>query len=219
MKRRDGRKLGRRALEDIRIHAVQRVEAGESPEDVVRTLGFSRAVIYDWLSKYRDGGIDALRARRAPGRPPKLNGKQLRWIYDTVTQKNPLQLKFEFALWTRGMVRDLVGKRFGVRLSEVSVGRLLRKLGLSPQRPLRRAPSGSGPRRSAGSRSSSRAFGDSPRRKGQRSSSRTKRVFGRTFMPARRGLRVAKRRWFPRPGNVSDSMSRRPSVHAASCDS
>lgn len=139
MKRRDGRKLGRQALEDIRIHAVQRVEAGESPEDVVRTLGFSRAVIYDWLAKHRDGGIDALRARRAPGRPPKLNGKQLRWIYNTVTQKNPLQLKFEFALWTRGMVRDLVRQRFGVRLSEVSVGRLLRKLGLSPQRPLRRA--------------------------------------------------------------------------------
>src|SRR5512133_2428216 len=37
------------------------------------------------------------------------------------------------------MVRELIGREFAVRLSEVSVGRLLRKLGLSPQRPLYRA--------------------------------------------------------------------------------
>lgn len=37
------------------------------------------------------------------------------------------------------MVRELIRERFSIRLSEVSVGRLLRKLGLSPQRPLARA--------------------------------------------------------------------------------
>jgi transposase len=139
MKRRDGRALSHKTLEEIRIRAVQRVEAGESPEVVVRALGFGRTVIYGWLAKYREGGLDALRARRIPGRPPKLSGRQLRWIYQAVTGRNPLQLRFEFALWTRAMVRELIRERFGVRLSEVSVGRLLRKLGLSPQRPLRRA--------------------------------------------------------------------------------
>jgi transposase len=43
-------------------------------------------------------------------------------------------LQFAFALWTRAMVRELIRREFGVRLWEVSVGRLLRKLGLSPQR-------------------------------------------------------------------------------------
>jgi hypothetical protein len=42
-------------------------------------------------------------------------------------------------LWTRAMVRELIRREFGVRLSEVSVGRLLCKLGLSPQPPLYRA--------------------------------------------------------------------------------
>ena len=37
------------------------------------------------------------------------------------------------------MVRELVYREFQVALSEVSVGRLLRRLGLSPQRPLHRA--------------------------------------------------------------------------------
>jgi transposase len=37
------------------------------------------------------------------------------------------------------MIREVIREKFGVRLSEVSVGRMLRKLGLSPQKPLRRA--------------------------------------------------------------------------------
>lgn len=139
MKKRDGRALDHKALEAIRVQAVQRVEAGESPEDVIRVLGFARPVIYDWLAKYREGGLDALRAKAIPGRPPRLDGTQLRWLYKAITTKSPLQYRFEFALWTRGMVRDLIRERFGVRLSDVSVGRLLKKLGLSPQKPLRRA--------------------------------------------------------------------------------
>ena len=139
MKPRDGRALDHKALEDIRIRAVQRVEAGESPEDVIRTLGFTRTVIYHWLAMYREGGLEALRAKPISGRPSKMTGRQLEWVYKIVTSKNPLQLRFEFALWTRSMVRELIREKFSVRLSDVSVGRMLHKLGLSPQRPLRRA--------------------------------------------------------------------------------
>ena len=139
MKNRDGRSLDHKALEDIRIQAVKRVEAGEAPSAVMRVLGFARTVIYDWLAKYREGGIEALRALPIPGRPPKLTEPQRAWVYRTVTQNNPLQLQFEFALWTRAMVRDLIQQKYGVILSLASVGRLLRSMGLTPQRPVRRA--------------------------------------------------------------------------------
>jgi transposase len=139
MRKDDGRQLSHATLEEIRIRAVKRVEAGESPEDVIRALGFSRARIYEWLAAWREGGIEALRARPVPGRPMKLSSEAIRFVYQAVTTKNPMQMKFEFALWTRDMVRELIREHFKVRLSEVSVGRLLRKLGLSPQRPLARA--------------------------------------------------------------------------------
>jgi transposase len=135
----DGRRLSHKVREEMRIRAVQMVEAGESPEEVIKALGFHRSRIYEWLAAFREGGIEALRTRPISGRPRKLTGKQLKRIYDLVTKKNPLQLKFEFALWTRSMVRELIRREFGVRLSETSVGRLLRKLGLTPQKPVRRA--------------------------------------------------------------------------------
>jgi transposase len=139
VKRIDGRALSHETLEAIRIRAVQQVEAGESPEVVIRALGFSRPRIYEWIAKYREGGVDALKAKALLGRPPVLTGRQMRWLYTAIASKDPRQFKFEFALWTRGMIRELIWTRFDVRLSEVSVGRLLKKLGLSPQRPLRRA--------------------------------------------------------------------------------
>ena len=139
MKEMDGRKLSHEALEEIRIRAVKRVEVGESPEVVIEALGFHRAAIYRWISLYREGGVEALKARKASGPTPKLNSKQLRQLYMIITSNNPLQLGFEFALWTRAMIRELIRDEFSVCLSDISVGRLLRKLGLSPQRPLRKA--------------------------------------------------------------------------------
>ena len=74
------------------------VQAGESPEAVIGALGFSSRCIYSWLAMYRAGGWDALKARRIPGRPKKLKAQDIRWVYRTVTGRNPLQLGFRFAL-------------------------------------------------------------------------------------------------------------------------
>ncbi|MDD5434703.1 MAG: IS630 family transposase, partial [Nitrospira sp.] len=135
----DGRKLKHDVLEALRIRAVQRIGQGESPEIIIKALGMNRRTIYKWIALHREGGIDALKATPLSGRPLKLNGSKLRWILKTVTTKNPLQLKFPYALWTREMVKELIESKYGVKLSIVSVGRLLKKLGLTCQKPLMRA--------------------------------------------------------------------------------
>ena len=135
----DGRKLKHEVLTELRKRAVARVQSGESPEVVIRAMGFNRASIYNWLSMYRAGGWDALEARKRGGRPRKLNGRIIRWVYRVVVGSDPRQYKFPFALWTRNAIATLIYQRYDIRLSANSVGRLLVQLGITPQKPLWRA--------------------------------------------------------------------------------
>jgi transposase len=139
MRKDDARKLDHATLEALRIRAVGMVQKGESPEVVGKALGLNRTTVYEWSAMYRRGGWDALKAKPVPGRKPKLSGKQMKWVFDTVTQKNPMQLKFEYALWTREMVAEVIKEKYGIKLAANSVGRLLAQLGITSQKPLHQA--------------------------------------------------------------------------------
>jgi transposase len=88
MRKDDARKLDHATLEALRIRAVRSVQDGSSP--VAHTLRVTPRAMYRWLALYRRGGWNALKAKPLAGRPPKLDGDMLKWLHNTVTQKNPL---------------------------------------------------------------------------------------------------------------------------------
>jgi len=139
MRENDGRKLDHKTLEALRFRAVQQVAAGAHPEEVAAALGMHGHTVYGWLAKQPAGGDAALEAQPVPGRPPKLTVEQARRIRTLVVGTDPRPLRFDFALWTRDMVGQLIVREFGISLGRTAVGRLLRSMGLSPQRPLWRA--------------------------------------------------------------------------------
>jgi len=119
------------------MRAVQR---GMSQAEAARIFGVSRQSVNGWDRRRRGGGLLALRSRpRGRSRVLYLKPYQAATIVRLLTDRCPDQLKMPFVLWTREAVRDLMNRRFGLRLSVWTVGRYLRRWGFTPQKPLRRA--------------------------------------------------------------------------------
>ena len=102
-------------------------------------LGVDRSTVFRWVKSYNEGGLSALKEKKALGKPPKLNVSQVAKLRTLILGADPRQLRFQFALWTREMIAELILREFDVEMSLSAVGRMLRRIGLSPQRPLWRA--------------------------------------------------------------------------------
>ena len=99
MRKDDGRKLDHGTLEALRKRAVAKiVEEGEDPQVIANSLGLHYSTVYRWLRTYKKRGDQGLGAKPLYGRPKKLNSRQLNTIRKIIVGKNPLQLKFPFAL-------------------------------------------------------------------------------------------------------------------------
>ena len=139
--KRDARTLDHKTLQEFRLLAVRRVREGEKPSAVVRSLGMSRTSIYRWLKAVAESGRGelALLARPITGRPSKLTPAQQQQVLGWIDGKDPRQYGLGVGLWTRQIVAMLIEHKLGLRIGLTAVGRMLARLGLTPQKPLQRA--------------------------------------------------------------------------------
>jgi transposase len=135
----DNRSLDHKVLEHMRMLAVDRVLAGEKPSVVAESFGIYRTSIYKWLRGYRKRGREALRSTKAKGPTPKLTEGQKEQVRRWIVGKDPRQYGFDFGLWTRSIIAEMIQDRFDVSLTLPSIGHLLTSLDITPQKPLRRA--------------------------------------------------------------------------------
>ncbi len=132
-------KKGRRATNEERFAAVQMYDNGLDADRIAQIMNVSRSSVFDWVWKYHQGGLAAISTKFASGRPTVLEDSEMIRLYVMINGKDPRAYSVGLALWTRALIRDLINKTFGKKVSLVTVGRILKKLGMSAQRPWSRS--------------------------------------------------------------------------------
>ena len=108
-------------------------------EEAGRIGGMDRQTLRDWVHRFNERGPDGLINIKPSGRPRKLSSEQEADLRQLV-EAGPDPEKDGVVRWRCVDLKRVVGERFGVDLSAVSLGRALKKLGFShisarPQHP------------------------------------------------------------------------------------
>ncbi|WP_051789201.1 helix-turn-helix domain-containing protein [Endozoicomonas montiporae] len=135
----DGRKIPHQVRESIRMQAVQQWLDGISVPELSELHATHLSCVYLRVNRYKEGGFDALKTRPIHGRPPKLNIDQQEQLTQIISLKNPTDFGFYKTMWTRDIVASVIKTEFNVSMHPAAVGKMLRRWGLSPQRPVRKA--------------------------------------------------------------------------------
>jgi len=129
--------LTRDEMESRRLLAAQDLQTGLSQSQVARKFGVSRTTASRWNRALNGKGVEALRKRRAPGRPSRLTADQLTTVTG-IYQAGPRAAGFETDRWTTARFADAIFAKFGVRYDPDHAGRIMHRLGLRERRKARR---------------------------------------------------------------------------------
>ncbi len=124
--------------EGRRLRAVELFEQAWQQKHIAQALGVTPGAVCQWLKKARKQGKAALRQRKGGGPKPKLRPEQREQL-PALLEPGAEAFGFRGQAWTAPRVAQVIGKHFGVSYSSRHVSRLLGEIGLSRQKPERRA--------------------------------------------------------------------------------
>ncbi len=129
----DFRQAADRNLRD-RLQIVRLAHRGRPHQQIAADLGISPRSVQRWLNAYLDGGLAALRPRKAKGRaakiPAALGDAVRRWVLE-----GPAKQGLDRANWTHAELADHLLKTHGIAASRSAMQRFCAKLGIRPYRP------------------------------------------------------------------------------------
>jgi transposase len=125
-------------LERVRRQAFALHAQGVSNDQIAKALDRSVRTVQAWLAKARRHGVGALAAKPHAGAKPKLEARQRRALRQQLL-KGARAHGYDTDLWTAARVQRLIRERYGVEYHVNYVPDLLRALGFSRQKPVRKA--------------------------------------------------------------------------------
>ena len=140
--REDGRLLTPEEISQKRRVVVRLRERGMSNEEVAEIVGLAKQTTSQYYSRWKKEGdafFKVKSAGRPKGRRTKLSEEEQVHIVGMLIEKDPRQLQFPFALWTREAVQRLIEHETGKRLPISTVGEYLRHWQFTAKKPIKRA--------------------------------------------------------------------------------
>src|SRR5438105_15203031 len=123
-----------RAVKDAnqarRLLAIAAVYEGMDREEAARIGGMDRQTLRDWVHRFNTHGSNGLINIKPPGRRPRLSAEQREDLRELV-EAGPDPQTDGVTRWRCVDLKRVLGERFGVDLSEVRLGGILKELGFS----------------------------------------------------------------------------------------
>ena len=138
----DARKHNQQTQYELRKQLVRLRKQGIPNKAAAELVGISANHASTIWQKYQRGGIKAIKPGirgRQIGAQRTLSQEQESAVQNLLIDKNPLQLKLPFALWTRDAVRMLIKQRYGLEIPVRTISDYLHRWGFTPQKPTKRA--------------------------------------------------------------------------------
>lgn len=136
----DGRTLDKAAIEERRKTIIRMWKAERTVTEIIEATGACFSSVYSIWRKYQKVGNSAVVSRPRGlklGENRTLNAGQEKRLQSMIIDKQPDQLKMDFALWTRGAVKELIRKEYGIDMPIRTVGEYLKRWGFTPQKPVK----------------------------------------------------------------------------------
>jgi len=125
-------------LETRRLQVVALRESGASRQAVAATLEMTPNSVGRIYSRWKAGGREALKPKRHPGSKSKLTPGQKHELVN-ILLAGAVAAGFPDPTWSCSRVNEVVRKRFGTSYHLTHIGRLLKQLGFSFQKPEKQA--------------------------------------------------------------------------------
>lgn len=126
-------------MTERRLEGAKLLKAGKlSQAAIARQLGVSEAAVSQWQHQLNKGGVRALHLKQASGRPAKLSTAQLRQLV-RLLKRGAVANGFETERWTQSRIQQLIKRTFQVSYHTNYIGRLMKQLSWSVQKPETRA--------------------------------------------------------------------------------
>jgi transposase len=113
-------------------------QSGWMQKDIAEGLGVTKGAVSQWVKRGKEGGEVALQEQPKSGAPLRLSQVDREKLPELLA-RGAESFGFRGDLWTCARVATVIQREFGVKYHPAHVSRILKDLGWTPQKPIRRA--------------------------------------------------------------------------------